>query len=294
MWVVASSCCMPCTVGAANSPPGDSPYSIKLRNSPHVVHTPACHIASMAMNTKTFQKIRLGVLAASTVLFPVTFYYLSPVISIGAGAAGIVSGSLLVFLLQFLTGMILGRSFCSWLCPGGGIQDQVGRSRTKRVTVARVAWMKYAVWGIWLVALFFFFRRAGGIQDVQFAFGTEMGLSTTSVQALIAYSIVCLAFFLLSLIFGRRSGCHTLCWMAPFMVIGRKLGFALRLPSLHLATRPESCVSCGRCNAVCPMSLDVQRLVQRGYITDNNCILCGSCMDTCRKETIGWAWRRRA
>ena len=209
-----------------------------------------------------------------------------------ASTLGIVSGSLIVFLFLFFTSMFLGRSFCSWLCPTGGIQDQVGQSRSKRVGVAKIAWIKYGVWGIWLAMLFFFFRRAGGIRGVQFAFATEMGLSTTSIQALIVYAIVVLVFFLLSLIFGRRTGCHTLCWMAPFMVIGRKLGLVLKIPSLHLATSLSSCVSCGQCNSACPMSLDVSELVKKGEIIDNNCILCGRCMDTCTKDSIAWAWNR--
>ena len=102
----------------------------------------------MSVKTKTFQKIRIGVLSLSTVLFPVTFYYLSPVISMNGSTVGTISGSVIVFLLQFFTAMVLGRSFCSWLCPAGGIQDQVGLSRTKPVAVAKIARIKYGIWGI--------------------------------------------------------------------------------------------------------------------------------------------------
>ena len=243
------------------------------------------------MNIKSLQKLRVVTLTFSTILFPVTFYYLSPVISIAGSVVGVISGSILIFVLQLLTSMILGRSFCSWLCPAGGIQDQVGFSRTKRVTVRKIGWLKYAVWGVWLVMLLYFFRRAGGVKGVQFAFSTELGMSTTSVPALMAYSVVVLVFFLLSLIFGRRTGCHILCWMAPFMEIGRKIGFTMGLPSLRLRTNPASCVSCGRCNASCPMSLDVLKLAEKGVIADNSCILCGKCMDSCRKNAIAWTWR---
>lgn len=243
------------------------------------------------MTAQNFQKIRIGFITFSTILFPVTFYYFSPVIPIGGSTLGIISGSIIMFLLMLITSMVLGRSFCSWMCPAGGIQDQAGLSRTKTVAVRKISWMKYVIWGTWLGMLLFFFRRAGGVKGIDFAFSTEMGLSTTSVQALIAYSMVVIVFFGVSLIFGRRAGCHTLCWMAPFMVIGRKLGFALKVPSLHLSTSRQNCVSCGRCTSACPMSLPVQELVQQGKITDNNCILCGKCMNTCRKDVIAWSWR---
>ncbi len=245
------------------------------------------------MKIQTFQKIRVSILTLSFILFPVTLYYLSPVVSMMGAAAGIVTGSILVFCGQFFVAMFLGRSFCSWVCPGGAIGDKVGLARKKRLPLRRVAWIKYAVWIPWLGMLLFFFRRAGGIQAVRFDYGTEGGLSVTSAPALIAYSMVVLVFFLMSLIFGRRAGCHTLCWMAPFMIIGRKIGLALRLPSLRLKTDPESCVSCHRCTAACPMSLNVQALVQAGNITDNNCILCGRCIETCKRNSITWAWRNR-
>jgi ferredoxin-type protein NapH len=243
------------------------------------------------MNRSTFQKIRIVILTLSTILFPVTFYYLSPVIPLHGSATGIVTGSLLVFLFLFTTSLFVGRSFCAWLCPAGGIQDQVGRSRTRPVPVRKITWMKFVVWSIWLVMLFFFFRRADGVQGVRFAYQTEYGLSTTSVQSLIVYSMVVIVFFLLSLIFGRRTGCHTICWISPFMVIGRGIGLATGIPSLRLKADSDNCVVCGRCNTICPMSLDVQELLKKGSITDNNCILCGRCVDTCKRNVLSWTWR---
>ncbi|MBN2051208.1 MAG: 4Fe-4S binding protein [Spirochaetales bacterium] len=243
------------------------------------------------MKIQTFQKIRVTILTLSFILFPVTLNYLSPVVSMMGAMAGIVTGSVMVFCGQFVIAMFLGRSFCSWLCPGGALGDQVSQARKKRLPVRRVAWIKYAVWIPWLGMLLYFFRRAGGVQALRFGYGTQGGLSVTGAPALVAYTLVVLTFFLMSLIVGRRAGCHILCWMAPFMILGRKLGLALRMPSLRLVTRPESCVSCGRCTSACPMSLDVQTLVQAGRITDNNCILCGRCIDTCKRNTITWGWR---
>jgi len=39
------------------------------------------------------------------------------------------------------------------------------------------------------------------------------------------------------------------------------------------------------------MSLDVEALVRKGEITDNDCILCGKCIDTCKRGTIEYAWK---
>ena len=246
------------------------------------------------MTIEKLQKLRIGVVTLSLILFPVTFYYFSPVISIMAGIVGIISGSIIVFLVLLAAGMVFGRSFCSWLCPAGRIQDQAAITRPRGVNVKRISWIKYVVWGTWLGMLLYFLRRAGGVKTVDFLFATVSGFSTTSIYALITYSIVVLVFFTLALVFGKRAGCHTICWIAPFMVIGRKIGLALRVPSLYLSAEPESCVSCGRCTAGCPMSLPVEEEVARGRITDNNCILCGACIEKCKKGSIRWAWIGRA
>ena len=243
------------------------------------------------MKIQTLQKIRISVLTLSLILFPVTLYYLSPVVSLMGAAAGIVTGSVLVFCAQLIIALFLGRSFCSWLCPAGAIADQMAFARSRRVRVKRLAWIKYGVWGFWLAALLYFFRRAGGIQAVHFGYETEGGLSVASVPGLISYTMVVLAFFLISLAAGRRAGCHSLCWMAPFMIIGRRLGLVLRVPSLRIKTNPESCVSCGLCTSACPMSLEVETLVKTGSITDNNCILCGRCIAACQKNSLSWSWR---
>ncbi|MBC7234823.1 MAG: 4Fe-4S binding protein [Chloroflexi bacterium] len=100
------------------------------------------------------------------------------------------------------------------------------------------------------------------------------------------YYIVVLLFLGLSVAIGRRAGCHYLCWMAPFMILGRKLRNLTRWPALHLVAMPERCTQCGRCVATCPMSLPVSDLVQRGDMEHDECILCGNCVDTCPHDSI--------
>lgn len=58
-----------------------------------------------------------GLILISFFLFPVTFYYLSPVLIIEAAYNGIVNGSFIVFSLLFITALVLGRGWCGWLCP---------------------------------------------------------------------------------------------------------------------------------------------------------------------------------
>lgn len=240
------------------------------------------------MKKTTYVKIRLTFLTISTILFPVTFYYLSPMVPMNASIQGVVSGSLIVFLILLVLSIFFGRFFCSWLCPAGGIQDQLLQSRNKRVSVKKISWLKYVIWFFWLGTLLFLFRKAGGVKEIDFTYATVKGFSTADLMAIIVYTIVVLSFTTISLIFGRRTACHTICWISPFMIIGKKLAETLKIPNLHLRAAADQCVHCGKCDTSCPMSLDVEKLVDMGVIRDNNCILCGECKESCPKKLFSW------
>lgn len=63
------------------------------------------------------QKTRRTMIFLSLLLFPLTLNFFSPYVSIDGAMSGIISGSLLVFGVQFVSGIFLGRAWCGWLCP---------------------------------------------------------------------------------------------------------------------------------------------------------------------------------
>lgn len=239
---------------------------------------------------KTRQKVRLAAVTLSFLLMPVTMYYLSPVIPLEGSTHGILTGSLLIFFGLFATALLLGRGFCGWICPVGGLQDIASTIRTKSVRSRRIRWTKYVVWVPWLSGLILFFRKAEGVRGIDFFYATERGLSVTSYEALIAYVVVALIFLVLATALGKRGACHTICWIAPFMILGRMLGKALRIPSLRMSTEPESCGHCGKCTKACPMSINVEADVRSGVVLDSDCIVCGTCADVCRSNAIRYSF----
>ncbi len=67
------------------------------------------------------QRIRKAIILISFLLFPITLYYFSPVLIIQGAYEGVITGSFIVFSLLFLVSLSLGRGFCSWVCPAGGL-----------------------------------------------------------------------------------------------------------------------------------------------------------------------------
>jgi polyferredoxin len=151
----------------------------------------------------------------------------------------------------------------------------------------------------WIALIAFVAVKAGGYHGVDFFFGTVNGISVAGdadrpIQfAYVVYYGVVFLFAILSVAVGRRAGCLTVCWMAPFMIIGRNISNWLRLPALRLEADAQKCTNCQTCTSNCPMSLDVNAMVQRSNMEDSECILCGNCVDGCKVNAIRYAFQKK-
>ena len=97
----------------------------------------------------------------------------------------------------------------------------------------------------------------------------------------------------IALVAGRRAACHTICWMAPFMIIGRKIRNAVNWSALQLEADSSKCVNCLACTRNCAMSLDVNSMVQKQAMENTECILCGKCVDVCPKGVIKYSFGKK-
>jgi polyferredoxin len=242
------------------------------------------------------QKVRRALLIASFVLFPVTINYFSPYLIVDGGFAGILTGSAIVFAAMFFGSMVFGRLWCGWACPVAGLTEPLLRVNPRRMG-SRADLVKWLIWVPWIALVVFAVARAGGYHSVDPLYGTVGGISLAvdgDRPLIAAYGIyfgVVALFFGLAVAAGRRAGCHAVCWMAPFMILGRRVGSALHLPALGLETDPAKCTSCGTCTVSCPMSVDVQARVPAGRIDADECSLCGTCADECPQHVIRYALR---
>jgi polyferredoxin len=198
-----------------------------------------------------------------------------------------------VFGGLFISSLVFGRAYCGWVCAPGGLQEIctgiIGKPSSSRQNI-----IKYIVWVPWLAAIVLGFISAGGIKKVDMLFLTDGGISVTNIYGYIIYFFVIILIIVLSLKLGKRSFCHCLCWMAPFMVIGSIITEKLNIPRLRLRANASKCTSCGACSNACPMSLPVDEMVQKGALFHTECILCANCADTCPHKAITIAFCRPA
>jgi ferredoxin-type protein NapH len=235
------------------------------------------------------QRLRRALLLVSLLLFPITLYYFSPVLIMQSASEGLINASLLVFAAMFVSSLFVGRLWCGWACPAGALQELAAPINNGRVS-RRVDWIKWAIWLPWVAGIIVLAVRAGGYRAVAPFYQLDGGVTLAQDTWAYVYYSVLAVFLLLAALVGRRAGCHTICWMAPFMILGRKLRNLLPWPALRLQAAPERCRECGTCTTGCPMSLDVRAMVAASRMENAECILCGTCVDNCKQGAIRYSF----
>ncbi len=188
-----------------------------------------------------------------------------------------------------MTGALMGRLVCGWLCPFGLFQDLLYKipfiKKVKVVSADRyLKPMKYVLLGIFVLILPMVMMNEFGQGDPLFCeyicpSGTLMagwpllianeGLRS-SIGLLFGWkTLVLLGFIALSLSIYRPF-CR---WFCP---LGAIYGLFNPVSIYRHQLNKEICVSCGSCNAVCKLNL-------KPYNNPNSleCIRCGDCITTC-------------
>jgi ferredoxin-type protein NapH len=207
-------------------------------------------------------------------------------------------------------GIIVGRAWCSWVCPVGLIQDLTTNLRkalkidhfsmSEKLKQATV----YAKWFLMLYLIVIsltigipgFFMKAyqydlilpfcqicPGKQLLPFLtgkFNEVLRVDTVStLTAVMSYlAIACFIFYAVTTAFIRRLWCR-LCPMAIF------LGYLNKISFLTLRKEGKRCTKCGICLRACPVQVkEVYEEKEKERIDPITCILCYRCVEMCPEK----------
>jgi polyferredoxin len=237
------------------------------------------------------QILRKRLTYISFFLFPGTFVYFSPYVIVDSALKGIICGSFFMFILLFLVSLFLGRAFCSWACPLGGAQEMLFPAKKK--IARRGRHIKWLIWVPWILAIIIIDIRHGGYEKIDPFFRTTHGFSLGNIYTAIAYMAIILLLLISFFAVGKRSFCRHFCWIAPFMILGRRIQRLLKTPSLRLVKTENPCTNCHRCTMNCLMGLEIENMVNSNKMEDSECILCGNCADVCKKGCIKLTFKNK-
>jgi ferredoxin len=205
----------------------------------------------------------------------------------GAFIKKIEPGNLILLGGIVVIGIVLSRFFCGWFCAFGALQAVFGwlgkklfrRHFTVPPRLDRyLRWIKYPV----LVLIIYFTWKTGELvirpYDPFAAFG-HLSAGLGAVWAEFAVGLVLLIATLFFSMLYERAFCKYLCPLGAFNAI------LSRVPLFRIKRNPTTCISCSKCDRVCPMNIDVSH--PEG-ITSPECIACMECVTACptKKNTL--------
>ncbi len=195
--------------------------------------------------------------------------------------------ALVGMLIPVIIALLLGRVFCSWICPISFILELVDRLRRviarKRYLHNRLVVAKKVLWFTLIaelllslvlgVPLFVFLSPPGlvGREIMMLVFFHTLALEGCIVLLVVVLELV-----------TRRLFCRSFCPLGGLLAL---LGHKRRLVVDH---NQHACTACGRCSRSCPMGLKPEQ----GEGRSPYCWNCGECLDSCQDGALAFFWRK--
>jgi polyferredoxin len=232
-----------------------------------------------------YQKIRKPIVISTAILFHLLLIFhlfFSPVIIVMASFKGIINASFVAFVLMLLLSIFFGRAYCSWFCPGCGVQEILSLIVKKKSKNTSALYIKYFIFIVWFGAIVTGYT-INGFHVVDMTYGMA---DVTFERKIILTIGAVLIIVPLTAIFGQFASCKYICWQVPFMIIGTKIRDYFQFRGLRLMADTDNCKNCKICNNICPMNIDVMANVKGKNMDHTECILCGNCVDNCKHKVI--------
>lgn len=191
------------------------------------------------------------------------------------------SSFILMGIVLVLT-LLFGRVFCSHLCPLGAIQEWM-RKIGRKLGVKRdlelpeyidkyARYLKYVI----LFAIIYFSYRAGDLVFRAYdPYNALMHLGEEFDEKVFGYSILGILIFVS--LFAKNWWCRYFC------PLGAGLGIIRKISPFKIKRNENSCISCGKCDQVCPAHLDISNVKE---INSADCISCLGCVSNCPKSSL--------
>lgn len=180
-----------------------------------------------------------------------------------------------------LVSMILGGTYyCGWACPFGTLQEMMSKlARLINIKQRKVPKFihKYLKYMRYIILLLITLLTSNIIFSIMSLEPRNSIITLLTGKLPTVLSAVTIVVFLFASMFYERLYCNYLCSE------GAKFGLIGSIRPFTIHRDDDSCISCNKCNTVCPMNIDVSKC---NALRSAQCINCFKCVDACPKENV--------
>jgi polyferredoxin len=179
------------------------------------------------------------------------------------------------FIFMLVISFYKGRLCCGWLCPRGSLLEIIVKKITLRYKRPQIfkegKYKKRFLILFFSLFTYFFFTTTYGYK----------GLVNLGEFFIYYYLLSTILAIVLGILFGERS----YCLICPEGVL-----FSFFSEGKVIMDLDESCIKCGYCEEVCPLSLKIGKDTYRGKRTIENkyCIKCYLCLEKCPMHALSF------
>ena len=231
----------------------------------------------------------------------------------------LLSLNFIIIIAMILLTLLMGRIYCSVICPLGILQDVFGwfgkKAKKNRYTYSKpMNVLRYVMLGVMVVASIAGFASVAALIAPYSAFGriasnllapvylwgnNLLAAWAESVDSYAFYSVdiwvkggitlvVALITFIVLFVLAYKNGrtyCNTIC------PVGTILGFFSRFSILKPVIDTSKCNNCGLCTRNCKAAC----IDSKNHAIDySRCVVCLDCMDKCKQGAIKYVPRSKA
>ena len=184
-----------------------------------------------------------------------------------------------------ITGALIGRMACGWICPFGLLQDLLYKIRSRKFSMPRwLSYGKYVALGVLVLAIplitsqswFCKLCPAGGFEGTAGMLMLQPALRH-SLGGMFVLKVLIVVFFLAAMVAVKRPFCRAAC------PLGAIFSFFNRVSLLKLRVDQTKCTQCNRCRKSCPTDIKVYEDPDAA-----DCIRCFDCKDICPESAISY------
>ncbi len=205
------------------------------------------------------------------------------------GIVGALAFFVLMCVVAFIGTLFWGRRFqCSTICLFNGFAAEVfepaipliGKKRKPKIRTLKV--FNSLRWVFLGIALFFV------VYWCPLLIGVALPGDISFITKVASYKYLC-GELLMAIFFWIAFTGRGYCYYCP---LGTVLGLLSKISNQRIVTSKSKCIQCGKCNDVCPMSIEIKACAAvTADVKDMSCVGCGRCVDACPTQTLIYSTR---